>query len=102
VRVWTGGSAGAIGIAIANPTDLIKIRMQADKAGTRYRGLMDAFRQIVKVKARSVQLLCRSSVARGPVTSILEAELACAITWGAFIVTLIIITLFVGIHVVSE
>lgn len=45
-----GGSAGAIGIAIANPTDLIKIRMQADKAGTRYRGTVDAFRQIIRVR----------------------------------------------------
>ncbi len=43
-RTLAGGSAGAIGIMIANPTDLIKIRMQADRAGTRYvNGVMGAF-----------------------------------------------------------
>lgn len=47
-KVLAGGSAGAIGIAIANPTDLIKIRMQADRTGTRYRGTIDAFRSIIK------------------------------------------------------
>lgn len=47
-RLLAGGSAGGIGIAVANPTELVKIRMQADSAGTRYRGTVDAFRSIVR------------------------------------------------------
>jgi len=47
-KVLAGGLAGGLGIAIANPTELVKIRMQADKVGTRYRGTLDAFQQIVK------------------------------------------------------
>jgi hypothetical protein len=41
-------STGAIGISIANPTELIKIRMQADRSGTRYSGVLDAFSKIIK------------------------------------------------------
>lgn len=48
-RALAGGTAGAIGIGIANPTELIKIRMQADRAGTRYsKGVIDAFAQTVR------------------------------------------------------
>lgn len=35
-RILAGGTAGSIGIQVANPADLQKIRMQADKDGTRY------------------------------------------------------------------
>eukprot|EP00744_Colponema_vietnamica_P006952 GILI01010038.1.p1 GENE.GILI01010038.1~~GILI01010038.1.p1 ORF type:complete len:302 (-),score=100.51 GILI01010038.1:184-1089(-) len=47
-KVLAGGSAGAFGALIANPTDLIKIRMQADIAGTRYKHTLDAFQSIIK------------------------------------------------------
>jgi solute carrier family 25 (mitochondrial carrier), member 14/30 len=46
--VLAGGTAGGIGIAFANPTDLIKIRMQADREGTRYRGTVHAFKEIIR------------------------------------------------------
>jgi solute carrier family 25 uncoupling protein 8/9 len=52
-RVLSGGTAGAIGILLANPTELIKVRMQADRTGTRYSGVADAFRTIVKTEGRS-------------------------------------------------
>ena len=44
---------GAVGSAIANPTDLVKVRLQAQgklEAGEkqRYTGLISAFRHIVK------------------------------------------------------
>lgn len=42
---------GAIAIAVANPTDLVKVRLQAEgKAGTprRYDGAFDAYCTIVK------------------------------------------------------
>lgn len=48
-----GGTAGGIGSAIANPTDLLKIRMQADVKGERYGGMMDAVRQIVRAEGVS-------------------------------------------------
>lgn len=49
MRTMAGGTAGALGIAIANPTELIKVRMQGDKLGTRYpNGVVDAFRQTIK------------------------------------------------------
>lgn len=42
-RIVAGGLSGAIGAGICNPTDLIKVRLQADAAGTRYKGMVDAF-----------------------------------------------------------
>lgn len=50
LKIIAGGSAGAIGGAIANPADLIKVRMQGDLAtpgqAPRYPGLFAAFRMI--------------------------------------------------------
>ena len=46
-KVLAGGTSGAIGIAIANPTELVKIRMQADKTGTRYANTFHAFKHII-------------------------------------------------------
>ncbi|DBA03232.1 TPA: hypothetical protein N0F65_011591 [Lagenidium giganteum] len=45
-RFLAGGFAGAIGISLANPVDVIKVRMQADRSGTLYRGVGDAFTKI--------------------------------------------------------
>lgn len=45
-KFLAGGLAGAIGISFANPVDVIKVRMQADKTGTLYRGVGDAFTTI--------------------------------------------------------
>eukprot|EP00696_Hemimastix_kukwesjijk_P003687 gnl/Hemi2/14525_TR4924_c0_g1_i1.p1 gnl/Hemi2/14525_TR4924_c0_g1~~gnl/Hemi2/14525_TR4924_c0_g1_i1.p1 ORF type:complete len:307 (-),score=91.08 gnl/Hemi2/14525_TR4924_c0_g1_i1:168-1058(-) len=47
-KVIAGAAAGAIGSSIANPTDLVKIRMQADKDGSRYKGTLDAFVKIFR------------------------------------------------------
>jgi len=44
-KIAAGMTSGAIGSALANPTDLIKIRFQASKE-LPYRSTMDAFRQI--------------------------------------------------------
>lgn len=50
-RLFSGGTAGAVGIAIANGTDLLKVRMQADRDGTRYtKGTFNAFKQIVQTE----------------------------------------------------
>lgn len=50
LKICAGGSAGALGGAIANPADLIKVRMQGDLAtpgqAPRYPGLFAAFRMI--------------------------------------------------------
>lgn len=37
-----------VGAGIANPTDLIKVQLQADSTGTRYKGFMDAFFTLYK------------------------------------------------------
>ncbi|KNC50201.1 uncharacterized protein AMSG_11970 [Thecamonas trahens ATCC 50062] len=47
-RIVAGGLAGSIGAGIANPTDLIKVRLQADASGTRYKGMIDAAAQIIR------------------------------------------------------
>ncbi|KAJ0395038.1 hypothetical protein P43SY_003559 [Pythium insidiosum] len=45
-KFLAGGCAGAIGITFANPVDVIKVRMQADKTGVLYRSVGDAFSKI--------------------------------------------------------
>ncbi|OQR85817.1 Mitochondrial Carrier (MC) Family [Achlya hypogyna] len=45
-KLMAGGLAGAISISIANPVDVIKVRMQADRSGALYSGLIDAVRKI--------------------------------------------------------
>jgi len=41
-KILAGACTGALGSALANPTDLIKIRMQGDVKGTRYNSLRNA------------------------------------------------------------
>jgi hypothetical protein len=53
LKIAAGAAAGAASSAICNPTDLIKIRLQADGMGgpgvaPRYRGLIHAFSSIIK------------------------------------------------------
>ena len=45
--ILAGGTSGAVGASIANPTDVLKIQMQADKTGTRYRGIVHAFQELL-------------------------------------------------------
>ena len=47
-KIGAGALSGTVGSAIANPTDLIKVRMQADIHGSRYSGLLHAFRSIYR------------------------------------------------------
>jgi hypothetical protein len=49
-KVLAGTLAGAISSSLCNPTDLLKVRLQADtgKGGARYKGLGDALVSIVK------------------------------------------------------
>ncbi len=53
IKIATGLTTGAIGISVASPTDLVKIRLQAEgrlPAGVprRYTGTVDAFTKIFK------------------------------------------------------
>lgn len=52
LKIVAGGSAGALGGAIANPADLIKVRMQGDMSRPgqtpRYSGLANAFSTIAR------------------------------------------------------
>ncbi|CAH1783501.1 unnamed protein product [Owenia fusiformis] len=52
-KICAGGISGAIGSSIATPTDLVKVRLQAEGnlpqgQTPRYTGTFDAFRQIIK------------------------------------------------------
>ncbi|KAJ1621558.1 mitochondrial carrier domain-containing protein [Pavlovales sp. CCMP2436] len=53
-RIAAGGSAGAVASAFANPTDVVKVRLQADGRlaamgeQPRYRGTIDAIRRITR------------------------------------------------------
>ncbi|EGC35979.1 hypothetical protein DICPUDRAFT_32523 [Dictyostelium purpureum] len=46
-KILSGGISGAIGASIANPSDLIKVRMQASSKGIKYKSIGEAFRQII-------------------------------------------------------
>lgn len=54
-KVLSGLLSGAIGISIANPTDLVKVRMQSEGRlvpgqAPRYAGVMDAYRTIIRTE----------------------------------------------------
>jgi solute carrier family 25 uncoupling protein 8/9 len=53
-KVLSGLLSGAIGITVANPTDLVKVRMQSDRArpgqAPRYAGVMAAYSGIVRAE----------------------------------------------------
>jgi len=49
VRLLAGSTTGAMAVACAQPTDVVKVRMQAQKAGTqRYKGVIAAYRTIAQ------------------------------------------------------
>ncbi|ETV67245.1 hypothetical protein H257_16488 [Aphanomyces astaci] len=45
-KLMAGGLAGAFSVSIANPVDVIKVRMQADRSGVLYSGITDAVAKI--------------------------------------------------------
>jgi len=47
-KLFAGGFAGAIGCIVGNPADILKIRLINDVNNTKYAGLFDAFRQIIR------------------------------------------------------
>lgn len=52
-KIVAGATAGALGSGIANPTDLVKVRMQAQGTGTaghHYRNMWQAFAQIYRAE----------------------------------------------------
>ena len=50
LRIIAGITTGAIAISCAQPTDVVKVRLQAQSKGgaKRYNGAMDAYRQIAR------------------------------------------------------
>lgn len=49
VRLLAGSTTGAMAVVCAQPTDVVKVRMQAQKAGTRrYNGVIAAYRMIAQ------------------------------------------------------
>ncbi|KAJ9457456.1 Mitochondrial substrate carrier family protein ucpB [Diplonema papillatum] len=49
-KLAAGASAGMFGSAVANPCDLVKIRMQSDHSGKLYRNVFQAFGHIFKTE----------------------------------------------------
>lgn len=49
-KLSAGGLAGAFSISFANPLDVMKVRMQADRSGKLYSGVADAILKIHKVE----------------------------------------------------
>jgi len=47
-KVVAGAGSGAISSAVCTPTDVIKVRMMADSAGTRYKGIKEAYLSIAE------------------------------------------------------
>lgn len=76
-----GGTAGAIGISIANPAELIKIRMQADKTGVRYGSGFGAFFKALGTTARAEGL---ASLWRGVIPNIQRAFIVNAAELGSY------------------
>ena len=48
VQVFAGALCGAVAQGVCCPTDVVKIRLQGDAAGTRYRGVGHAFSSIAR------------------------------------------------------
>jgi hypothetical protein len=49
-KLLAGGTAGGIGIAIANPTEVVKICLQADKTGKQFSGPIDVLQKVYKTQ----------------------------------------------------
>ena len=48
-KIAMGITSGAIAITVANPADMIKVRLQSDsKSNPRYSGFIDAGKKIIK------------------------------------------------------
>ena len=79
-KVLAGLASGAVGIAVANPTDLVKVRMQSDGARAagaprRYAGVFDAYATIVRTEGvRGLWTGLGPAVARNSIIN--AAELA--------------------------
>ena len=48
VRVAAGVTTGTLAILAAQPTDVVKVRMQAGGGAARYNGVMDAYSTILR------------------------------------------------------
>lgn len=83
-KIVAGGGAGAIASAVANPTDLLKVRLQADGMAKdaegnllpkRYTGMVDAFGKVVKEEG-VLALWTGVGPTVGRATALAAAELA--------------------------
>ncbi|KAF6034843.1 hypothetical protein EB796_006849 [Bugula neritina] len=69
-KILAGATSGAIGSALANPTDLIKVRLQAQgklspQESVRYTGVVSAFREILQTEGvRGLWTGCTPTVCR--------------------------------------
>ena len=72
-KVAAACAAGSIGSFIAVPCDLVKVRLQADRAGTRYAGTLSAFREIARADGvRGLWTGATPTIARAAVGAMTE------------------------------
>jgi solute carrier family 25 uncoupling protein 8/9 len=50
IKLLSGLGSGGIAAAVCNPTDVLKVSMQTDTAGTKYRGLIHGFTTIARTE----------------------------------------------------
>eukprot|EP01116_Phalansterium_solitarium_P023756 TRINITY_DN8492_c0_g1_i1.p1 TRINITY_DN8492_c0_g1~~TRINITY_DN8492_c0_g1_i1.p1 ORF type:complete len:310 (+),score=68.78 TRINITY_DN8492_c0_g1_i1:547-1476(+) len=68
-KIVAGLASGLIAAAMFNPTDVLKIRLQADVHGTRYPGVWHALRQIVRTEG------IKDGLYKGVTTTMVRAAL---------------------------
>ncbi|XP_077579216.1 dicarboxylate carrier UCP2-like [Stigmatopora nigra] len=79
IRLLAGCTTGAMAVAVAQPTDVVKIRFQAQgckprgSAGARYNGTMEAYRTIARVEGvRGLWKGCLPNIARNSIVNCCE------------------------------
>ncbi|KAG7282667.1 hypothetical protein CRUP_017593 [Coryphaenoides rupestris] len=76
-RLMAGGTTGAMAVAFAQPTDVVKVRFQAqvrlDDGGRRYNGTMDAYRTIARDEGvRGLWKGCMPNIMRNAIVNCAE------------------------------
>jgi len=51
-KIFAGLCSGAVAAALFNPTDVLKIRFQADQTGTRYKSVIGAFKEVISQEGK--------------------------------------------------
>lgn len=75
IRIFAGVTTGALSVSLAQPTDVVKVRMQAQFGANkgRYSGTMDAYRTIYKTEGmKGLWRGCIPNMARNGIVNVSE------------------------------